>query len=101
MSFSELIVVLIVILLVVRQEDIPVILSKFNQIKNYFDNIKKEIFDSLNESTEIESHDTELLNFYLQKIILIESHYDGEYSLKQLRDKYNKLMEKKIHDAMQ
>src|SRR5579884_2879727 len=100
MSFSELCVVLIVAIIIMKPEDIPVIVNKFKQIKVYFNNLKSDVITYFNKELQIEgrelSKDIDEINFYLQKIASLNGEYEGDYSLKDIKNKYHQLVQRKL-----
>ena len=102
MSLGEMLVVMLVALLVMKPEDIPTIIKKFRALRMYFSNIKNQTLSYIKKELEFDDDllkdDFEELNFYLQKIINIEGHYDGDYSVPKLKAKYNELIKSKINE---
>lgn len=99
MSFGELLVVAIVAILVMKPEDIPIILQKFHQLKSYFANIKQDISAYLNKELAVDKdlrEEFEQINFYLQKIIELNGTYEEEYSLQKVKAKYHQLIAQKM-----
>lgn len=116
MSISELLVVLIIALVVTKPQDLPAILKYFKQAKTYLSSLKGQIFKQLQEhipdlndisddtkgqestkSGQIAYKDSpQELNFYLEKIILLQGFYEGDYSKEALKAEYNKLIKMQI-----
>lgn len=101
MSLGEMLVVVIVSLLVIKPEDIPIILKQIHHIKSYFTKLKSEFINQLNkelknEDSEEALQNLEELNLYLQKIISLEGRYEGDYSKEKLKAKYHQLIQQKI-----
>lgn len=100
MSFGEILVILIVALFVVKPEDIPAMISKFQHFRSLFTDWKKEILSSLSGATILNDEDlikeAAELNFYLEKIIDLQGHYDGEYSIEKVKSKYYNLVKEKM-----
>ncbi len=98
MSLAEILVVILVAVLVIKPEDIPVIIKKIRHFKLYCSSIKNQALESITKDLKIDDNileeNIEQLNFYLERVINIQGYYDGNYSLKELRSKYNELMEK-------
>jgi len=103
MSLGEILVVMLIALMVTKPEDIPVIVKKIQQFKLYCLAIKKQLLLSINEglNTDIDviEHNTEQLNFYLQKIINIQGYYNGNYSISELKENYDRLIKKQIIES--
>ena len=93
LSFSEILVILVICILVLKPEDIPIIAKKFIEFKNYIFGIKKELIAKVHQDvyTEIEDNAQEI-NRYLEKIIELEGKYDGDYALSSVKKKYIKLI---------
>ena len=100
MSFGELCVVAVVAIVIMKPEDLPVIISKFKYAKKYFENLKGEIIGFFDKELQIDNKDLENnvdeINQYIKKIINIGGTYEGDYSLQDIKDKYNQLVLKKI-----
>ena len=103
MSLGEILVVMLVALMVTKPEDIPVIIKKIQQFKQYCLAIKTQLLlyvtQDFKTGPSIIESDAELLNFYLQKIISIQGHYDGSYSLPELKANYDKLVKMQITES--
>ena len=93
MSLIELLVILVIILLVLKPEDIPVLFRGVKKIKNYLNNIIEDI-SKLIEEGNIKIDDEYLtdLNRYLKTIIEIQGYYNGKYNLEDIKDCYEKLL---------
>ncbi|MGX6960124.1 MAG: DUF2672 domain-containing protein [Rickettsia endosymbiont of Pentastiridius leporinus] len=96
MSWVQLILIFFIALLVIKPNEIFLIAKQVKKIKLYLDNLKPLIIKN-NCLTENQS-DIEKLNFYLQKIIVLEGSYDGDYNLITIKEKYHKLIESTIND---
>jgi hypothetical protein len=103
MSLAEILVVMLVAIMVTKPEDIPVIIKKLQQFKLYCLTIKKQLLlyitQDLKTDPSIIENDAELLNFYLQKILSIQGHYDGSYSISELKKNYDKLVKMRITES--
>lgn len=98
MSFSELIIILIVIVLVIKPEDLPSIFKQIRKFRSYFTDTKNEILSQMNislDGNELGQNQDEI-NDYLKKISDMGSHYNGEYDLDKIRKHYENLLEEKI-----
>jgi Protein of unknown function (DUF2672) len=94
MSTSELIVVIAIAVVVMKPEDIKLVLQKLYNIKNYINKIKNNIWQDLGLDQNIASpleDEAKELNFYLKKIIDADGNYDGDYSLNSIKDRYEKI----------
>jgi hypothetical protein len=93
LSFSEILLVLLVSVLLLKPEDLPLIMRKFIELKNYIFGIKEEIVTKIHQEigAEIEN-DVADMNKYLEKIIEIEGKYDGDYNLSSVQKKYTTLL---------
>lgn len=99
MSLGEILVVIVIALMVTKPEDIPVIVKKIQQFKQYCLALKKQLLLYITEDLNTSDSDTEQLNFYLQKIISMQGSYDGNYSLPELKKKYDRLVKNQIAEA--
>ncbi|WP_316353359.1 Sec-independent protein translocase subunit TatA/TatB [Candidatus Trichorickettsia mobilis] len=100
MSLGELLVIVLVALFVLKPEDIPVILNKIKQFKLFCSNLKDQAISYIdpqdnNKNQELTTNITEI-NFYLEKIIALQDNYQGEYSLEQIKSKYQELVQKEL-----
>ncbi len=95
MSFSEILVVLVVAILVLKPEDIPVVFKKIKGAYNYIFSIKKEIEKSVEKLSDSEEIEKDEINFYLKKIVACDASYEGDYSLSDIKSFYHKLLLKK------
>ncbi len=98
MSLGEILVVMLVAMIVTKPEDIPVIIKKIQEFKLYCSAVKNQALTYITKDLKIDNdidileNDAEQLNFYLEKIINIQGYYDGNYSLNELKAKYDKLI---------
>lgn len=96
MSIGELLIILIVIVLVIKPEDIPILLQKLHSLLGYITKLKQEIFGNFYQEFEIlhyeREQNTEELDFYLKKIISIEGQYTGQHTVKALKNHYYQLL---------
>jgi hypothetical protein len=101
MSLGEVLVVAMVALLVMKPNDIAVILKKIQQLKAYLTNTKSEILSYIDKELQIDKNkldNLDELNFYLQKIISITGNYEGDYSIKQIKKRYHELVKREINE---
>lgn len=94
MSISEIFLVLIVALLVVKPEDLPEIIRFCKNILRYFNKVKKELLSFFEEETD----DVAEVNKYLLKISALDVHYDGEYKLHEIKSFYHKLLKERRNE---
>ena len=101
MSFGELCIVAIVAIVIMKPEDLPVIISKFKYARKYIARLKAEIVGYFDEQLQIDDKELEKdvheINLYLKKIISLNGSYDGDYSLEDIKDKYKQLVKQKIN----
>jgi Sec-independent protein translocase protein TatA len=90
MSITEILVVLVVALFVVKPEDVPSIVKGFRKIKSYLRGLQRDIMSKLEEPEDVDE-----MNKYLEKISALGVKYDGEYDLDEVKEKYISLLKKK------
>lgn len=90
MSISEILLVIVVALLVVKPEDLPEIIKFCKKISAYFYKVKKDILSLM----EDEEDDLAEINKYLLKISALDAKYNGEYRLHEIRSFYHQLLKK-------
>lgn len=93
MSFFELLVVLVVIILVVKPDDIPQIINTIGQFYSQLVKFKSSLFSQFRPNDVLDQ--AEDMNFYLEQICNIEGKYDGEYDIVSIKHKYDELV--KLH----
>jgi Sec-independent protein translocase protein TatA len=103
MSLFEFLVVIIVGILVIKPEDLPKIIAKLKEMRVFINNTKKEIMSHLDPISELQessledfNQDMDQINFYLGKIANLGSEYNGDYSLRSIKDHYHKLVQDQI-----
>ena len=103
MSISELLVVVIICVLVLKPEDMFNILRKLKELKNQWYDTKQSIIsqieslgDTQDKPLHINDEDMERMNFYLAKITALGQEYQGRYSLEEVRDYYRKISVKGV-----
>lgn len=89
MSITEILVVLLIALLVIKPEDVPTILKYIRNIRRYLRNLSSDIMSKLDDEERPEE-----INRYLEKIIALGDKYEGEYDLEQIKAYYSKLLRK-------
>ena len=98
-SFGEIIVILIVILLFINPKDIPYIIKYIKYIKSHFNNLNSE-FESITNKivSETESitfndkQDLDEINHLLKEICDNGGQYDGDYDLKKIKIEHKKII---------
>ena len=100
MSFGELCVVAIVAVIIMKPEDLPLIIDKFKYVRKYIARLKAEVanyftHELLVDDKELEKNIDEI-NIYLKKIINLNGVYEGDYSLDDIKNKYRQLVKQKI-----
>lgn len=96
MSFSEVLVVFIIAVLILSPEDLKALIKNFYQLKKYLTDLRDQIFaplqaelDQLEEST---CQDRDEINFYLEKIASLNQKYEGDYSLEKIKKYYYNIL---------
>lgn len=100
MSLGELLVVIFVAIIVTRPGDIPIIITKIQQLKLYFSDTQNKIRSYITQDIGMDNsimleNSPEQLNFYLERIINMQGYYEGDYSLSNLKAKHNELIKLK------
>jgi Sec-independent protein translocase protein TatA len=98
-SFGEIIVILIVILLFINPKDIPHIIKYIKYIKSHFNKLHSE-FESitnkiLSETEPIafnEKKELDEINHLLKEICDNGGQYDGDYDLKKIKIEHKKII---------
>ncbi len=102
MSISELVVIFVVAFLVLKPEDLPQIAKKLKDFYSFFTRTKTEImscFDLNHQDTVVD--DLDQMNFYLEKIANLGRDYEGEYSLNNVKDYYQKIIKDSIKSEIE
>ncbi len=101
MSIGEIIVVLIVLILVTKPEDLSKLFSIFYKIKKYFNNIHEEVAKYALEIKKetIEITEEEKINIYLARIIDLGYKYQGELDLENIKQFYYTIIKNKYEDT--
>jgi Sec-independent protein translocase protein TatA len=99
LSFSEIIVILLVILVIVNPKDIPIIIKYFKKVRSYFQNFNKEFSSIMNNiSSELDGikldneEEIKQINFFLKEICDNGGKYEGEYNLEKIKAEYDKIL---------
>lgn len=90
MSLSEVAIITLVGLFVLKPNDLKQLARSFKNLVSYASKIKQEIFDSITEDESEE--DKERINNYLAKIIKLSGKYEGKYDLPSVKAHYHKLI---------
>jgi Sec-independent protein translocase protein TatA len=104
MSIFELLVIVLVCFLVIKPEDIPIILAKIKKIKAFIFETKQEIMSHIDpESSTSKKSDnvdfeqeTDQMNFYLGKIANLGFEYEGQYTLESIKKYYQLIIKQKM-----
>lgn len=98
LSLSEIVIILIVIVLVTKPTDVPIIIKNIKFLFTYLTALKHDFFNFIDTKVldeEDKKHQVDNLdniNFYINKIIEIEGKYDGEYNLAAVKAYYHKTL---------
>jgi hypothetical protein len=111
-----MIIAFIVFILMVKPEDIKLIMQKASFVFGYLSEFKKEFISHLNIDITNLTDDVNTgqpqcfdergydpqneIEFYLQKIINIQGYYEGDYTLQQVKVQYNTLMRLRIEEEI-
>jgi len=102
MSLSELLIIALVSMLVLKPEDLPKIVRKFKELKAFIAGIKQEIISHIDPESKVPpklEDDLGQMNFYLEKITSLGGDYEGEYSIKEVKECYYQLVQNRIKEA--
>ena len=98
-SFSEIIIILIVMLLIINPKDIPSIVKYLKKVKSKFDHLNSELYSVINKlSSESDSlslndnKDLNEINILLKEICDNGGKYDGEYDIEKIREAHKKIV---------
>lgn len=87
MSLTELLIVMIVGALVLKPEDLKIVVKSVRNFTRYLGKIKDEIFKSIDDD-----EDQDQINNYMKKILAMSGKYEGEYDLPSIKAYYHKLI---------
>lgn len=100
-SFSEILIVGLVAILVTKPSDIPKVIKFIREKISYLKSWKKQLTDYvekevLNEpdNSSHSAEETDQMNFFLEKIIEKEGKYQGEYNLSAVKAHYHQMLVK-------
>ncbi len=97
MSIGELLIILLVMILVIKPSDWPIIFKKINSFKNSALKFKKELLSNLDPTTDDAFSSQEEINFYLEKIFKAGGVYEGDYDLEKIKKTYDDLQKKLLN----
>ena len=92
MSITEIMLILIIGVFVLKPSDIKSIAQSIKEVMAYFNKVKSEIWNSIGDDEKIELPQKEQLNNYLAKIIQLYGKYEGNYDLASVKAYYHKLL---------
>ncbi|MEY3197533.1 MAG: hypothetical protein RLZZ59_904 [Pseudomonadota bacterium] len=92
MSISEIGLILIIGLFVLKPQDMKAIGKFIKTTMDYLASFKKDMWKMLDEEDANNQKNSEQINMYLEKIIKISGKYDGEYDLGSVKAYYHKLL---------
>jgi Sec-independent protein translocase protein TatA len=98
LSFVEIIIILLIMILVINPKDIPTIIKYFKKFRSQFNHLNDEFKTTFNKiASETEAiafnNEEELkeINRLLQEICDNGGKYEGEYDLTEIRKVHSKL----------
>ncbi len=95
MSLTEILLVLILGIFVLKPADLKIIGRTIRDIISYINKLKNEIFSSIEEESSAIHKDQDQINNYMMKIIELSGKYEGDYNLASVKAYYHKLLLKK------
>ncbi|MES2215618.1 MAG: DUF2672 domain-containing protein [Pseudomonadota bacterium] len=95
MSITEILLILIIAVLVLKPEDIPSIFKNIRAARKYLQGLYKDIMHHLEEPKNSPENVNEM-NKYLGKIIELEGKYDGKYEIDDIKAYYHKLLKTQV-----
>ena len=95
--------IFVVAFLVLKPEDLPQIAKKVKDFYSFFTRTKTEIMSyfDLNHQDTVVVDDLDQMNFYLEKIANLGRDYEGEYSLNNVKDYYQKIIKDSIKSEIE
>ena len=106
LSLSEIVVVIIVCIIVVKPKDIPTIIKYFRKFKILIKNLQSEFYhvikdldsnitnNSTANNTQFFEEQVQELNYYLEKIHDSGIRYNGDYEINEVKTFYFKKLKK-------
>ncbi len=97
MSLMELLVIILIMVLVIKPDDLPVMVKQLKSLKKSFTKIKSELLNLIDpedaQELESEEHEIKQINYYVEKIASMNAEYYGDYNLKSIKSFYRKLVQ--------
>ena len=115
MSFYEILIIGIIAILLIKPEDIPVIIKKFKQFKRLFTTTKEQIYSQIKECADFDEESKAInpkvkpnelsdeiikVNYYLNRLAELGIMYDGEYDLDKIKEYYNSHIKTQIKNKL-
>ena len=92
MSITEILLVLILGVFILKPADLKIIGRTIRDILAYINKLKNEIFTSIDEESGVTHKTQEQINNYMMKIIQLSGKYEGDYNLASVKAYYHKLL---------
>jgi Sec-independent protein translocase protein TatA len=92
MSLTEILLVVILGVFVLKPTDLKIIGRTIGNILSYINKLKNEIFSSIEEETGTTTKDQKQINDYMMKILQLSGKYEGDYNLASVKAYYHKLL---------
>jgi Sec-independent protein translocase protein TatA len=94
MSFSEILIVILLAVIILKPEDYISLIKNLRSIYKYIRSFRLEIENEISKITEEDDNkiSSEEVNFYIQKILELNEKYDGDYSLEDAKAQYHRLL---------
>jgi hypothetical protein len=92
MSLTEILLVLILSVFVLKPADLKIIGRTISNIISYINKLKNEIFASIDEESGTNPKEQKQINDYMMKIIQLSGKYEGDYNLASVKAYYHKLL---------
>lgn len=102
MSFSEILVILIVSVFCIKPQDIKEILTQIRQFRRFIKSNQQRINAYLeldpkdNRASIISDCGVDEINIYLAKILSLGHEYRGEYNIDQIKEYYDSIKKTNI-----
>ena len=98
MSFFELLIIAVVGILLLKPEDLPGIARQVKELRVLITKVKTEFLKQfeLEPQSAPNIEEVEKINFYLKEISQLAGSYEGEYSLKAIKEHYQQLVRQQI-----
>lgn len=104
MSFNEFLVIIALVVVVCRPEDIKSIIQGLFKLRDSLLDLKKDFLTPVIkeieqiaqvELGELSDESIDEINFYIKKITSLNESYNGDYSLSEVKKYYHQLLHKK------